>query len=304
MEPDTFGARRRARSSDCCSSPRPSATPSRPKSPTTTPTCRTPRRRATPTSGTTAQDSEWWEHLNRRCPRQHEHHRDRRAHLLAQRQQGRRQLRRLLRRNVGRRGQPQDRVRNAKFQFVILTGTNYNGIKSFDSHLGTVLYSLLGLIDRVVFGLLNIEGKVPSRAGLREWPSKQRQASSTASRDFQSRRHRPRQAHGPDGRHRDADKDSAHLDRAHQDRRRRHHRLPGRMVAKRHRSMDGRNRGHRIDDHGLHPYETHVGTDVPLPGRVHRQGRRQRVDDQHRAERHPEKLQHHPVSQGPCTTRY
>ena len=30
-------------------------------------------------------------------------------------QQGRRQLRRLLRRNVGRRGQPQDRVRNAKF---------------------------------------------------------------------------------------------------------------------------------------------------------------------------------------------
>ena len=45
-----------------------------------------------------------------RCPRQHEHHRDRGADLLAERRQGRRQLRGLLRRQLEQRGEREDGV--------------------------------------------------------------------------------------------------------------------------------------------------------------------------------------------------
>ena len=47
-------------------------------------------------------------HRRDRCPRQHGHHRDRGADLLAERQQGRRQLRGLLRRQLGRRGESEE----------------------------------------------------------------------------------------------------------------------------------------------------------------------------------------------------
>ena len=50
----------------------------------------------------------------RRRPRQHLHHRHRRAGLLAGRKQDRPQLQRLLRRDLGRRGEPDRRVRRGK----------------------------------------------------------------------------------------------------------------------------------------------------------------------------------------------
>ena len=45
-----------------------------------------------------------------RCPRQHQHHRDRGAHLLAERRQGRQQLCGLLRRQLEQRGEPEKGV--------------------------------------------------------------------------------------------------------------------------------------------------------------------------------------------------
>ena len=51
-------------------------------------------------------------HRRDRCPRQHGHHRDRGADLLAERQQGRRQLRGLLQRQLGRRGESEEPVGN------------------------------------------------------------------------------------------------------------------------------------------------------------------------------------------------
>ena len=55
------------------------------------------------------------QHRRRGRPGQHGNDRDRRSHLLALRQQGRRQLRRLLRRNLGRRGCSQGRIRESTF---------------------------------------------------------------------------------------------------------------------------------------------------------------------------------------------
>ena len=61
-------------------------------------------------------------HRRRRRPRQHRHHlhhdRQGRAHLLAQRRQGRRPVRGFLRRVLGRRGQRQERVRHRRARYL------------------------------------------------------------------------------------------------------------------------------------------------------------------------------------------
>ena len=112
------------------------ATPRRPTSGSTTPSCRTRRRRGTcghpalqlavPGGGV---------HPRGRCPRQHGHHRDRGAHLLAERQQGRRQLRGLLRRKLGRRGEPEVAIGNRlhRFNLSYFTGSKDDGTEYFAS---------------------------------------------------------------------------------------------------------------------------------------------------------------------------
>ena len=61
-------------------------------------------------------------HRRRRRPRHHLHHlhqhRQGRPHLLAQRRQGRRPVRGFLRRDLGRRGQRQERVRHQRPQYL------------------------------------------------------------------------------------------------------------------------------------------------------------------------------------------